>query len=132
MSYRFAYLAAIISCALARQIPAQAARSDPVGTWRGSSLCQVRPSACHDERVVYRITRTTTRDSLALDGRKIVNGAELEMGVLGCRLDTPHSRLTCPISNGVWQFTIRGDSLVGELRQSDGTKTRDVRTGRSR
>jgi hypothetical protein len=132
MSYRFAYLAGISSCVLARQIPAQAARPDPVGTWRGSSLCQVHPSACHDESVVYRITRTTARDSLAIDGRKIVNGAELEMGILGCRLDAPSARLTCPIPNGVWQFTIRGDSLVGELRQSDGTKVRDVRTGRSR
>jgi hypothetical protein len=82
--------------------------------------------------VVYRITRTTARDSFAVDGRKIVNGAEVEMGVLGCRLDASSARLTCPIPNGVWQFTIRGDSLVGELRQPDGTKVRDVRTGRSR
>ena len=103
-----------------------------MGTWRGTSLCQGRPSACHDESVVYRITRTPTRDSLALDGRKIVNAAEVEMGVLGCRLDAPSARLTCPIPNGVWQFTIRGDSLVGELRRSDGAKNRDVRTGRSR
>ena len=132
MSYRFVYLAAIISSVLARQVPAQTARPDPVGTWRGTSLCQVRPSACHDESVVFRITRTTVRDSLALDGRKIVNAAEVEMGVLGCRLDGPSARLTCPIPGGVWQFTIRGDSLVGELRLSDGPKVRDVRTARSR
>jgi hypothetical protein len=132
MSYRFAYLAAIIGSVLARRVPAQAPRPDPVGTWRGTSLCQVRPSACHDESVVYRITRTTTRDSLALDGRKIVNAAEVEMGVLGCRLEATNARLTCPMSNGVWQFTIRGDSLLGELRLSDGIKVRDVRTARSR
>ena len=132
MSHRFAYLAAILGSVLARDVPAQAARPDPVGTWRGTSLCQVRPSACHDESVVYRITRTATRDSLAMDGRKIVNAAEVEMGVLGCRFDASSARLTCPISNGVWQFTIRGDSLVGELRLPDGTKVRDVRTARSR
>ena len=132
MSSRCAYLAAIVSSVLARQIPGQAARPDPVGTWRGTSLCQVRPSACRDESVVYRITRTPTRDSLAVDGRKIVNAAEVEMGVLGCRLDAPSARLTCPLSNGVWQFTIRDDSLVGELRLSDGTKVRDVRAARSR
>ena len=132
MSCRFAYLAAIISSVLARNVPAQAARPDPVGTWRGTSVCQVRPSACHDEIVVYRITPTTARDSLALDGRKIVNDAEVEMGVLGCRLDVTGARLTCPIPSGVWQFTIRGDSLVGELRHSDGTKLRDVRTAQSR
>jgi len=93
MSYRFAYLVAIISSVLARPLPAQEARPDPVGTWRGTSLCQVRPSACHDESVVFRITRTTTRDSLALDGRKIVNAAEVEMGVLGCRFEAPSARL---------------------------------------
>ena len=132
MSYRFACLSAIISSVLVGEMRAQAAPPDPVGTWRGTSLCQVRRSACHDETVVYRITRTTARDSLALDGRKIVNAAEVEMGILGCRLDAPSARLTCPIPNGVWRFTIRGDSLVGELRASDGTKTRDVRTARSR
>ena len=132
MSYRFAYFAAIISSVLARRMPAQAARPDPVGTWRGTSLCQGRPSACHDEIVVYRITHTAVRDSLAVDGRKIVEGAEVEMGILGCRLDAPSARLACPIPNGVWQFTIRSDSLVGELRLQDGTKVRDVRTGRSR
>ena len=132
MTYRVACLAAAISIAFARHLPAQMAGPDPVGTWRGTSLCQVRPSACNDENVVFRITRTTARDSLALDGRKIVNGAEVEMGVLGCRLDAPGARLTCPIPDAVWQFTIRGDSLVGELRLSDGTKVRDVRTERSR
>ena len=133
MSYRFAYLAAIISSALARGMSAQAApHADPVGTWRGTSRCQGPPSACRDESVVYRIIHTTTRDSLAMDGRKIVNGAEVEMGVLGCRLDAPSGRLTCAIPVGVWQFAIRGDSLVGELRLADGTKTRDVRTARSR
>ena len=131
MNYRFAYLAAIISCLVARHLPAQTARPDPVGTWRGTSLCQVRQSACHDENVVYRLTRTPARDSLALDGRRIVNAAEVEMGVLGCRLDAPSARLRCAIPNGVWQFTIRGDSLVGELRLSDGTKVRDVRAARS-
>ena len=132
MSYRIACLAAMISSVLARPTHAQAARPDPVGTWRGTSLCQVRQSACYDENVVYRLTRTPARDSLALDGRRIVNAAEVEMGVLGCRLDAPSARLRCAIPNGVWQFTIRGDSLVGELRLSDGTKVRDVRTARSR
>jgi hypothetical protein len=132
MSYRLACLTAIVSSVLAGHLRAQQARIDPIGTWRGTSLCQVRPSACHDESVVYRITRTTVRDSLAVDGRKIVDAAEVEMGVLGCRFDAPSARLRCPIPNGVWQFTIRGDSLVGELRLPDGTKTRDVRTARSR
>ncbi len=133
MSYRFAYLMAIVGSLLARRVVAQArTRADPVGTWRGTSLCQVRPSACQDETVVYRISRTPTRDSLAMDGRKIVNAAEVEMGVLVCGLDAASIQLTCPIPSGLWHFTIRGDSLVGELRLPNGAKARDVRAERSR
>lgn len=105
---------------------------DPAGVWRGTSLCTVHPSACHDEIVVYRITREKTRDSLSIDARKIVNGQEEEMGIIGCRATAQGSKLTCTMRNGVWNFTIRGDSLVGELRLPNKTKFRDVRTARSR
>jgi hypothetical protein len=133
MSYRFACLIAIIVCVPVSSLPAQAgARSNPVGTWRGTSLCQVRGSPCHDEIVIYRITRTTTRDSLQLDARKIVNGAEEEMGILGCRFNTTSAQLTCVMPNGVWHFMLHADSLVGDLRLQEGTKYRDVRTVRSR
>jgi hypothetical protein len=122
------------ACLLARGTFAQvpAAASNPVGVWRGTSSCQVRPSACKDEIVVYRITRVNASDSLSLDGRKIVKGQEEEMGVLGCRLAASAAQVTCAIPSGVWRFTVRGDSLVGELRSPDNTKYRDVRTARSR
>lgn len=129
MRYRFVRLVPIIGCVLVHHLHAQVpARPAVVGTWRGTSLCQIRPSACRDEIVVYRITPTTARDSLALDARKVVNGAEEEMGVLGCRFNAPNGHLTCSIPSGTWHFTVRGDSLVGELRLSDGTRFRDVRT----
>jgi hypothetical protein len=105
--------------------------SNPVGVWRGTSLCGVRPSPCNDETVVYRITRVNTSDSLSIDARKIVNGQEEEMGVIGCRSAASGSQLTCTMPNGVWRFTIRGDSLVGELRLPDNRKYRDVSTTRS-
>ena len=118
--------------ALAHSAPAQAAASlaNPIGVWRGTSLCLVRPSACHDEVVVYRITRLNAGDSISLDARKIVNAREEEMGVLACRL--AGASLTCTIPRGVWHFTVRRDSLVGELRLPDSTKFRDVRASRSR
>jgi len=127
-------LALAIACLLAHSAPAQApaAASNPVGVWRGTSLCRVRPSPCRDEIVVYRITRVNASDSLSLDARKIVNGQEEEMGVLGCRAAAAGSQITCTMSNGVWRFTIRGDSLVGELRLPDNRKFRDVSTARSR
>jgi hypothetical protein len=134
MSPRTNIIALAAACMLAHTAPAQApaAASNPVGVWRGTSLCRVRPSPCHDEIVVYRITRVNASDSLSLDGRKIVHGQEEEMGVLGCRAAASGSQLTCTMSNGVWRFTIRGDSLVGELRLPDNTKYRDVATARSR
>jgi len=134
MSARTNIIALAAMCLLApgalAQVPAGA--SNPVGVWRGTSLCRVRPSPCKDEIVVYRITRLNASDSLSIDARKIVNGQEEEMGVLGCRSATSGAQVTCTMSNGVWRFTIRGDSLVGELRLPDNTKYRDVSTARSR
>lgn len=106
------------------------AAMSPVGVWRGESVCLVRPSACNDEVVVYRITPMKTADSLAVDARKIVSGEEQEMGVLGCRL-APSNELTCAIPRGVWRFSVRGDSLTGELRLSDSSRFRVVRAKRA-
>ena len=134
MSRRTCCAITAVACLLARaalgQVPTTS--PSPVGVWRGTSRCLVRPSSCKDEVVVYRIARAGSADSVSVDGRKIVNGREDEMGVLGCRFDAPTAQLGCTIPNGRWRFTIRGDSLIGELRHPDGTQYRDVRTARSR
>lgn len=109
-----------------------AAASNPVGVWRGVSVCSVRPSPCNDEVVVYRIVRVNAGDNMSLDARKIVHGREEEMGVIGCHFAAPGPLLTCMMPNGAWHFTMRGDSLVGELRLPDRTKYREVRTARAR
>lgn len=125
-----------VSSLLARGAGAQSpsrqpAATTPVGTWRGTSECLVRPSSCNDEIVVYRIARANAADSLTIDGRKIVRGEEQEMGVLTCHFTSPDGPLTCALPRGTWQFRVRNDSLVGELRLSDNTKFRDVRTVRA-
>jgi hypothetical protein len=117
--------------ASAQSPPRQPPATTPVGVWRGSSVCLVRPSSCNDEIVIYRIARTNTADSLTVDAHKIVRGEEQEMGVLTCRFTSPHGPLTCAIPQGTWQFRVRDDSLVGELRLPDGRKFRDVRAIRS-
>jgi hypothetical protein len=133
MSPRTQIVALVAACLLARGAFAQApaAAPNPVGVWRGTSLCRVHPSSCKDESVIYRITRVNASDSLSMDGRRIVNGQEEEMGVLEC-LAASAAQFTCTMPNGVWRFTIRGDSLTGELRLPDNTKFRDVSTARSR
>jgi len=124
-------LAAACSFAHAAFAQDAAAKSNPVGVWRGTSACMVRPSACNDEIVVYRIARVNATDSLTIDASKIVNGQEDDMGVLGCRSFASGAEITCAMPNGVWHFTIRGDSLVGEMRSPDNKKSRDVRAARS-
>jgi hypothetical protein len=109
----------------------QSTAINPVGIWRGTSVCLVRPSPCKDEIVVYRIAPTKAADSLTVDARKIVRGEEQEMGVLTCRFAPPTGPLTCAMPQGTWQFRVRNDSLVGELRLSDNRKFRDVRTIRA-
>ena len=113
------------------QSPSQPAAMTPVGTWRGTSVCLVRPSSCNDEVVVYRIAHTSAADSLTVDARKIIRGEEQEMGVLSCRFTSPNASLTCSIPQGTWQFRVRNDSLVGELLLPDKTKFRDVRAIRA-
>jgi hypothetical protein len=120
----------VAGCLLAVDAFGQAPAANPVGVWRGTSVCRLRPSSCKDEVALYRITRGKTSDSLSVDGRKIVNGQEVQMGILACRLDTSGAQFTCSAPNGVWHFSIRGDSLVGELRLPDNTKYRDVSTAR--
>lgn len=133
MILRSSLVAVVAVVGLAGVASAQSSGSapSPIGVWRGTSLCLVKPSACHDEVVVYRMTSTKS-DSVSLDARKIVNGREEEMGVLPCRIGAGRATVTCTMPNGVWRFTVRGDSLVGELRLPDSTKFRDVRAARSR
>jgi hypothetical protein len=126
----------VLASALAHTAIAQSPVHPPppaaaAGTWRGTSVCLVHPSACHDEIVVYRITPAKTADSVAIDARKIVGGKEEEMGVLGCHLVPLSGQLTCTLPQGVWHFRVRNDSLTGELRLLDNTRYREVRTIRA-
>ena len=125
-------IASVIALGAASQSPSQhPVATTPVGAWRGTSLCLVRPSACKDEIVIYRIAHTRA-DSMTVDARKIVNGEEQEMGVLACHFTSPNGPLACALPRGTWKFHVRGDSLVGELRLLDNTKFRDVRAARTR
>jgi len=124
-------LAAVCLLAHGALAQAPAVAANPVGVWRGTSKCMVRPSACNDEVTVYRIVRANASDSLTIDAFKIVNGQEDVMGVIACRSTQSGALITCTMPNGVWRFAIRGDSLVGDLKSPDNRKLRDVRAARS-
>jgi hypothetical protein len=95
-----------------------AVATDPiVGTWEGSSLCQVRPSPCHDEHVIYHITSTGQR-RYRIDAYKLVGGQELFTGPLDVRLDRSGHELAGSNRDraGVdhpWLFTVDGKHITG-------------------
>jgi hypothetical protein len=129
MLLSYTALAGLVAHAASAQLPsAPTTIPQAVGTWSGTSVCLLRNSACKDEIVVYRITQMKSADSVAIDARKIVNGEEEDMGVLSCRFVSATGQLTCVLPLGTWHFTVSKDSLTGELRLSDGTRFREVRT----
>ena len=52
------------------------------GTWKGTSLCQIKNSPCHDEVVVYHISKDSTGKSYEVIANKIVDGKEDYMGTI--------------------------------------------------
>jgi hypothetical protein len=102
-----------------------ATSADPLaGTWEGTSLCQMKPSPCHDEHVVYRIKSMGGR-RYHVDAYKIVAGQELFMGPLELSLDASahllagsnrdRSRVGHP-----WLFTISGNHMSGKALSAPG------------
>jgi hypothetical protein len=101
------------------------AAADPIpGTWEGTSLCQVKPSPCHDEHVIYRVTQTAF-GRYKLDAYKVVNGKEIFMAAIDLTFDSGRSVLQGTImgnrgSSRVW-LTLKSNRLSGRLTLGDGT-----------
>jgi hypothetical protein len=86
-----------------------------IGTWKGSSICQVRNSPCHDETVVYHISKKPGNDTFYIQANKIVNGIEEDMGILPCLFDEKRNLLRSTVNNNIWSFLLKKDELEGEL-----------------
>lgn len=103
-----------------------AASPDPiVGTWQGSSLCQVKSSPCHDEHVVYRISSGQARH-YRIDAYKVVGGHEEYMGAIDVTLDGAGAELDGPVTGGGQvrgrvHFVLNGSRLSGRMILNDGT-----------
>ena len=102
-----------------------AAAADPVaGTWEGTSLCQIKPSPCHDEHVVYKI-KTMGPRSYRIEAYKVVGGQEQYMGPLDVKLDASGLHLdgsSTDRSGTVhpWLFTIKGKHMSGKALTGPG------------
>ena len=85
-----------------------------IGTWKGTSLCQIKPSSCHDETVVYHISKHTGVDTFYVNANKIVNGIEEEMGILPFTYDSKTNQLIST-AYGIWTFNMERGKLEGTL-----------------
>src|SRR6476619_3194549 len=72
-----------------------------IGTWNGTSICQIKNSTCHDETVVYHISKNKDVDTFYINASKIVNGVEEEMGILPFVYNKKTNQLTST-SYGIW------------------------------
>ncbi len=95
--------------------------ADPfAGTWEGASMCQVRPSPCRDEHVIYRVA-ATGKGRYRVQAYKLVAGEKQFMGPLDLNRDK--DRLTGSNTDraGVihpWIFVLKGDHLSGRALTS--------------
>src|SRR3954471_17053300 len=85
-----------------------------IGTWHGTSICQIKNSSCHDETIVYRISKNNGVDTFYINASKIVNSVEEEMGILPFVYNRKTNQLTST-AYGIWTFNIEGVKLEGTL-----------------
>ena len=99
-----------------------------VGDWRGDSICQVRPSACNDEKALYRFKKLGDQPNrFSLEADKIVNGEPVSMGdPIECSFAPEKHVVTCSVPKFTVQLTLSGKTLNGTMNLSDGTAWRKI------
>ena len=88
------------------------------GTWKGTSICQVKNSPCHDEQVVYYISKDSSGNNrFQVKGYKIVEGKEDFMGALNFIYDSNKETFICidEPRNARWEFQRKGGEMQGKL-----------------
>ena len=105
--------------------------SDLAGEWSGTSLCQVKPSPCHDEQVVFRLSNAK-KDKIQLQAGKIIDGKAVTMGLDDWSYDSASQELTLEIPRGAWKLIVDGDEMNGTLMTRDNVVFRKVHVHRSK
>ena len=88
------------------------------GIWKGTSICQQKQSACHDENVVYHISKKAAT-VYKTQASKIVNGAEEDMGTFDSVVyNATKQTLSFTMKdqqgrNAVWLFKLDGMQMHG-------------------
>jgi hypothetical protein len=117
MSKKISLLVVFLFCFALQYTKAQRASADSslIGTWKGTSICQVKSSPCHDEVVVYHISKAQGTDMFNILANKIVNDTEEEMGILSFKFDKNNNKLISTSYNGLWTFNLKSKDLEGTL-----------------
>lgn len=86
------------------------------GIWKGTSLCQVKPSPCHDENVVYHISKNGD-NSYQIIANKIIKGKEDYMGTIIFTFDPKQGILNSvdTVKQVKWEFKVTSNQMHGTL-----------------
>jgi len=96
-----------------------------VGDWSGTSLCQVKPSACHDENVIFRFSHPHD-NKITVQADKVVDGKPVTMGSSEWTYDEAAHVLTWQIPRGTWKLVVEGNEMNGTLVVPDNITFRRV------
>jgi hypothetical protein len=75
-----------------------------------------RQSACHDEKVIYRIALYPNDAArVKVQGDKIVNGQPVTMGVSDYKWNREKNTLTHEDQFGAWKIVVKGNTMEGTM-----------------
>ena len=111
------------SCQSPKPTPGQTDEIAPlIGDWSGESICANKEKfpACHDEKVVYHITRVADKpNTVNLSADKIVDGKPDNMGNYDFVYDPKKQTLTSEYKTDrvdiLMEFSLKDDVLDGTM-----------------
>jgi hypothetical protein len=90
-----------------------------IGDWKGESICQVKNSPCHDEIVVYRISKGKEANAFVVNADKIIDGKPVFMGTLDFAYEKENNAFVCTMKNGTFRLIKTGNKMEGTLITPD-------------
>lgn len=100
-TYCYFWLAVVFATHAGAQSKTANSSSAVIGDWHGTSLCLVKPSACHDEEALYHVKQAADKPGyLEVQGDKIVDGQPVTMGTFDCTYDAATKILRCDFAKG--------------------------------
>jgi hypothetical protein len=91
-----------------------------VGNWTGESICAGNRPACHDEKVIFRITKLPDEHGkVTIFADKVIDGKPEPMWELEFTYDRDKHTLTNEFTrgntHGLWEFSVKEDTMEGTL-----------------